>query len=100
MSRCFSITIITIEIKMFSAATNRIIPIVIVLAITVFGFTITRLGMVVSIPILIVIVSLAGDEFSWPGVVAAAVVLTAMSWFIFIWGLKLTIPLWPAFLAT
>lgn len=74
--------------------------IVIVLAITVFGFTITRLGMVVSIPILIVIVSLAGDEFSWPGVVAAAVVLTAMSWFIFIWGLKLTIPLWPAFLAT
>jgi len=71
--------------------------IVIVMAIAVFGLCISRLGMVVTIPILIVITSLAGDEFSWLGVVINAVVLTVASWGIFILGLKLTIPLWPDF---
>jgi len=73
--------------------------VVIVVAIAVFGLTITRLGMIASIPILIVITSLAGDEFSWPGVIITAIVLTVASWLIFIVGLKLTIPLWPSFMA-
>ena len=49
--------------------------------------------------ILIVITSLAGDEFGWVGVIANAVVLTVASWLIFIVGLKLTIPMWPSFIA-
>lgn len=71
---------------------------VIVVAITVFGVCIDRLGMIVTIPILIVITSLAGDEFSWPGVIVNAIVLTTASWAIFILGLKLTIPMWPSFI--
>ena len=71
----------------------------IVVAIAVFGLTITRLGMIATIPILIVITSLAGNEFSWPGVIINAVVLTVASWLIFIVGLKLTIPMWPSFIA-
>ena len=73
--------------------------IVIVVAIAVFGLSITRLGMIATIPILIVITSLAGDEFGWVGVIANAVVLTVASWLIFIVGLKLTIPMWPSFIA-
>ena len=73
--------------------------VVIVVAIAVFGLCINRLGMVATIPILIVITSLAGDEFSWPGVVVNAIVLTVASWAIFILGLKLTIPMWPSFIA-
>ncbi len=73
--------------------------IVIVLAITVFGILLPRLGMVLTIPILIIITSLAGDEFRLRDVIISSVVLTAFSWFIFIFGLKLTIPLWPSFLA-
>ena len=73
--------------------------IVVVLAITVFGLLLPRLGMLVTIPILILITSLAGDEFRWKGVLAAAVVLTAASYLIFIVGLKLTIPVWPSFMA-
>jgi len=73
--------------------------IVIVVAITVFGLSINRLGMLLSVPILILITSLAGDEFKWLGVAINAVVLTAFSWLIFVYGLKLTIPLWPTFLA-
>jgi hypothetical protein len=68
---------------------------VIVGAITLFAILLPRLGMIATIPILIVVTSLAGDEFHWKGVLANAVVLTFGSWVIFIWGLKLTIPLWP-----
>ena len=73
--------------------------VVIVAAITVFGLLLPRLGMIITIPILIFMTSLAGDEFKWKGVVAAAVVLTLMAWVIFIVGLKLTIPMWPSFMA-
>ncbi len=72
---------------------------VIVASITVFGALLPRLGMVITIPVLIVMVSFAGDEFKWRGVVIASVVLTVFSWLIFVAGLNLTIPLWPSFLS-
>ena len=72
--------------------------IVIVVAIAVFGAALPRLGMVITIPVLIVITSLAGDEFGWKGVAANCVVLTVASWAIFVLGLKLTIPMWPWFI--
>ena len=71
---------------------------VIVLAIAVFGATINLLGMLIAVPILITIASFAGDEFRWLGVVVNSIVLTAFSWLIFIYGLKLTIPLLPSFI--
>jgi len=74
--------------------------IVIVVAILVFGALLPRLGMVITIPILIVITSFAGDEFGWKGVIANAVVLTLSSWLIFVLGLKLTIPMWPWFMGS
>ncbi|HEX4234245.1 MAG TPA: tripartite tricarboxylate transporter TctB family protein [Caldimonas sp.] len=72
--------------------------VVIIAAIAVFGVMLEPLGLALTVPVLIFIASLAGDEFHWKGVVANAVVLTIGSWAIFVWGLKLTIPLWPAFL--
>ena len=54
--------------------------------------------MVITVPMLIIISSLAGDEFSWQGVLVSAIVLTLGSWLVFVCGLKLTIPLWPRFL--
>lgn len=71
---------------------------VIVGAITVFGLALPRLGMVVTVPVLIIMTSLAGDEFRWRGVIMNAAVLTLGSWVIFVWGLKLTIPMWPWFI--
>ena len=71
--------------------------IVIVAAIAFFGLALPRLGMLVTVPILIFITSMAGDEFRWKGVLATAVVLTVGAWAIVILGLKLTIPLYPWF---
>ena len=72
--------------------------ITIVAAIAVFGVALPRLGMAISLPILIVMASLAGDEFHWKDVLINIVVLTVGSWAIFILGLKLVIPLWPSFM--
>jgi Tripartite tricarboxylate transporter TctB family len=71
--------------------------IVIVVAIAVFGVMLEPLGLVLTVPVLIAISSLAGDEFRWKGVVVNAAVLTIGAWAIFVWGLKLTIPVWPWF---
>lgn len=73
--------------------------IVIVVAIAVFGATITTLGLLIAVPILIVISSFADDEFKWVGVIINAAVLTVFSWLVFVYGLKLTIPLWPSVVA-
>jgi hypothetical protein len=72
--------------------------VVIIAAIAVFGAMLEPLGLALTVPVLIFVSSLAGDEFHWKGVVLNAVVLTVGSSAIFVWGLKLTIPLWPAFL--
>ncbi|MEO7114644.1 MAG: tripartite tricarboxylate transporter TctB family protein [Caldimonas sp.] len=71
--------------------------IVIVFGISVFGVMLERVGLAITVPVLIVIASFAGDEFHWKGVVANAIVLTVGSWAIFVMGLKLTIPVWPSF---
>ena len=71
---------------------------VIVAAIATFGVMLEPIGLALTVPVLIVIASLAGDEFHWKGVLVNAVVLTVGSWFIFVWGLKLTIPVWPWFM--
>jgi hypothetical protein len=68
-------------------------------AVFVFGWALPHLGMLVALPLLVVGSALAGDEFRIKDALINSVVLTVGSWVIFIWGLKLTIPLLPAFLA-
>lgn len=75
-------------------------PLFIVLgSVAVFGFVIPRLGLLISLPILVLASSYASDEFGWKASVINAVVLTAMSWLVFVKGLGLTIPVLPPSLA-
>lgn len=67
----------------------------IVLAVVLFGVALPLLGMVIALPLLVVVSSLAGDEFGLVEVLALAAVLTVGSWLVFIKLLNLTIPLWP-----
>jgi Tripartite tricarboxylate transporter TctB family len=71
---------------------------IIVGSIAAFGFILPRLGLVVSLPLLVIASAMAGDEFRWREAIINATVITAMSYLIFIKGLKLTIPVWPVFL--
>jgi len=67
-------------------------------AIVMFGLALPRLGLVLTLPLLIFVAALAGDEFHWKDALLNSVILTIGSWFVFIWGLKLVIPVWPTFL--
>ncbi len=73
-------------------------PLVAVVAsVVLFGVMLEPFGLVLTVPVLVVVSSLASDAFRWKGVLVAAVVLTVLSWLIFVWALKLAIPVWPAF---
>lgn len=67
-------------------------------SVVMFGFILPRLGMIASLPLLIIVAALAGDEWHWKDSVISVVVLTLGSWLIFIKGLNLVIPLWPKFI--
>lgn len=68
-------------------------------AVVLFGFALPRLGMAIALPLLVAVSSFGGDEFHWKEVLINGAVLTVGSWVIFIKGLGLTIPLWPAFMS-
>ena len=55
-------------------------------------------GLIVAIYALVPIAALAGDEFKIKEVMVLATLLAALSYFAFIWGLKLQFPVWPSFL--
>ena len=69
--------------------------IIIVGSIAMFGVALPRLGLIVTLPLLVLLSSLAGDEFRLRDALVNAALLTVGSWGIFIWGLKLQMPLWP-----
>jgi hypothetical protein len=72
--------------------------ILIVLGVVAFGLALPRLGMIISLPLLMLIASLAGDEFKLKEVILNIIIITVGSWAVFIKGLNLVIPLWPTFM--
>lgn len=73
---------------------------IIVASIVLFGVLLPRAGMIIALPLLVIVSALAGDEFHWGEAILNAAILTAGSWLVFIYGLNLTIPLWPTFMST
>lgn len=71
---------------------------VIVGSMVMAGLLLPRLGLFITLPLLVIMSAMAGDEFRWKEALINAVVLTVFSWAVFIWGLALIIPLWPSFI--
>lgn len=65
-------------------------------ALVFFACFLPRWGFLSSFPVMIVVTSAGGSEFTWKDALLNAFVLTALSYAIFIYGLQLNIPLWPA----
>ena len=65
-------------------------------AIVFFGFFLSGLGFLISFPTMIIITSAGGKECPWKDAILNAAILTGLSYAIFIYGLQLTIPVWPA----
>ena len=71
---------------------------VIVGSMVMAGLLLPRLGLFITLPLLVIMSAMAGDEFRWKEALINAVVLTVFSWAVFIWGLALIIPMWPSFI--
>ena len=67
-------------------------------SVALFGALLPRLGLVVSLVLLVLISSRASHEFRWRGALLNAALLVAVCVGAFVWGLGLQLPLWPAFL--
>jgi hypothetical protein len=64
-------------------------------AVTVFGLMLKGLGLVLCVTILVLIATAASHERRWKEVIGMIVVLSAMAVGIFVYGLKLQMPVWP-----
>ncbi|MCM5677980.1 tripartite tricarboxylate transporter TctB family protein [Schlegelella sp. S2-27] len=73
-------------------------PLLVILgAVGVYGFALPRLGIVLTIPVLIGISNFAAGKFHALEVAILSVVLALGSYLVFITGLGLVIPVWPSF---
>ena len=79
-----------------SSDVSALRPVIFVTAsLVIFGLSIERLGLIISILLLIGVGAVAARGLRPFETIAAAVVLIILSWGIFILGLGLTIPVWP-----
>ncbi|NWG03086.1 MAG: tripartite tricarboxylate transporter TctB family protein [Syntrophaceae bacterium] len=82
------------------ARSFRAKPVVLVLSsVILFGLVLRPLGLVFSTVILIIVSSMASDEFRKKEAILNAFVLLAIVLIIFVYLLKFQIPVWPSFLA-
>jgi hypothetical protein len=68
-------------------------------AVIIFGLTVKHIGLALAIMVLVLIASLGGHEFRLREQLIAGAVLAAGSVGVFVYGLKLPFPVWPAFLS-
>ncbi|MBL8515720.1 MAG: tripartite tricarboxylate transporter TctB family protein [Betaproteobacteria bacterium] len=66
-------------------------------AVVVFGVIVKTLGMVISLALLVIGTAFGGHEFKLKEVLILAVVMAAFCTLVFIKGLGLPFPVWPAF---
>jgi hypothetical protein len=67
-------------------------------SVVLFGLLVKRLGMVLSVFVLVLVSSMACHEFSWKGALLNGVVLVLISLGAFVYGINLQMPVWPAFI--
>lgn len=67
-------------------------------SVALFALALPRLGIVVSLIVLIGVSSLASHEFRLRDTAISVVVLLILSYLVFVKGLELQFPLWPKFL--
>ena len=71
---------------------------VILVAVALFAVMLPRLGMVVSVIALVLLSSVASHEFRLRDTLLSIVLLLAIAYGVFVWGLELQFPVLPPFL--
>jgi len=66
--------------------------------LVVYGYSLNYVGLMVATAILVIISAAGGHEFKWKEVLLLSAVLIAFSVLVFVKGLTLPFPIWPAFM--
>ncbi len=67
-------------------------------AVVVYGLLLKPAGVIIAMVALVAISSIGSHEFRWKEVIILSIVMGIVTYVVFIMGLKLTIPVLPAFL--
>jgi hypothetical protein len=74
-------------------------PLVLIsVACVIYGYIMKPTGLIVATAALVYISALGGHEFKWREVTILYIILIIFSVLVFVKGLTLPFPLWPAFL--
>lgn len=68
---------------------------IVLASVLLFGILLSRLGLLAALVGLIVVSSWASHEFQWRSTLLNIVILVAVCFAIFIYGLGIPLPLWP-----
>ena len=71
--------------------------ILVLVGVAAFAFLLPKLGMVLSLIALIGIAAVAGHEFRLRDTLLSVVVLVAVAYGVFVYGLELQFPVWPIY---
>jgi hypothetical protein len=100
---CVGIGVILLLQRMFAAAVDgepavsfawRPLVLVTVMVLC-FGLLLPRLGLPLTVALMIPPAALSGETFRWPTMIAIAIGMAAMCTLLFSTALKLQIPIWP-----
>lgn len=72
--------------------------VLVLLAVVLFAAALPRLGMVVSLALLVLVSAIASHEFRLRDTLISLVVLVLLAYGVFVKGLELQFPVWPTFL--
>jgi hypothetical protein len=64
-------------------------------SVALFGVLLPTFGLVIALSALIIVASLASQEFTWRGAIVNTVVLVIFCVGIFVYGISLQFPVWP-----
>ena len=67
-------------------------------SVLAYGYLMQPGGLAVATAAAVIIGAMAGNEFKWKEVLVVALVLVLFSWLVFVKGLTLPFPIWPAFM--
>jgi hypothetical protein len=67
-------------------------------AVVLFGLLLRPAGLIVALLVLIGVSAFGSHDFKWKEAVLLSIGLVLLVLAVFIWGLKLTIPIFPAFM--
>lgn len=74
-------------------------PLFVLSSVVLFGLALQPLGLLVSTFLLVVVSSLASDEFRWREALINAGLLGCLVLVVFVYLLKFQVPVWPGFLS-